>query len=120
MTRERAALNFDLSEFQPKAPTNVISPKEIEKLAVDAGFTARHAPAKENKPVKEVVKVKPAKIIDGRTIRKSQKTTQLNIAVTPEIKNRFWQLADQLDLDSGGDILAHLIALVEEQGGSVD
>ncbi|WP_432475341.1 hypothetical protein ACRRRS_21835 (plasmid) [Brucella anthropi] len=118
MTRERAALPFDLSGVQPRQATNVVPSDELERMAADAGFVTRHAPAPVAKRETSAPQPKPAKLklIDGRRRRKSKKTTQLNIAVEPEDKNRFWDLADKLELESGGDVLGYLLDLAEQAG----
>lgn len=117
MSRERASLNLQLDEFKPRAPTNVVPAEEIERMAEKAGFVTRHAPM----PIPQKAEPAPAKpkklkMIDGRRRRKSTKTAQLNIAVAPEDKNRFWELADKLDLVAGGDVMAYLLDLAEHEG----
>lgn len=118
MTKERASLQFgNFSNIAPRKSSNVVEPIEIEKRATEAGFGMRTSQA--NKPLVSVQEQEPVlkspaptgkvMVVDGRKIRKSKKTTQLNIAVDPELKNSFWALAEELDMDSGGDILAYLI-----------
>ncbi|MCV9910174.1 hypothetical protein OIV19_21500 [Brucella sp. HL-2] len=117
MSRERASLNLDLEAFKPRAPTNVVPTEELERMAEEAGFSTRHAP-QPILPKTEIAVTKPKKLkmIDGRRRRKSTKTAQLNIAVAPEDKNRFWELADKLDLIAGGDVMAYLLDLAEGAG----
>lgn len=117
MSRERASLNLDLGGFTPRAPSNVVPPEEIERMAEQAGFSTRHAPMPvPQKAEPAASKPKKLKMIDGRRRRKSTKTAQLNIAVAPEDKNRFWELADQLDIEAGGDVLSYLLDLAEKAG----
>lgn len=79
-TRKRAKLDFsDFDDLEakpkPKAP-----PKVQQEVAEAAGFTSRQR------------LTEPSQKVDGRTLRATGRTVQMNIAVKAETKNEFWVL----------------------------
>lgn len=90
----------NVADFQP----TVVRPKpdltEAEKAAKASGFTAREGqgtPTPEKRP------------IDARSLRKTNRTAQLNISVSPETKGRFWQFAVENDCQTGEAALLFLL-----------
>ncbi|WP_371864770.1 hypothetical protein, partial [Iodidimonas gelatinilytica] len=51
----------------------------------------------------------PLARIDGRRLRATNRTTQLNIAVHPDTKDRFWTLAHAAGAQTGEDFLKRLL-----------
>lgn len=95
--RNRPALNLD--DFEPKA-ANRSDEVAARQVASELGFTTRegHHPTP----------------FDGRCYRRpSPRTAQLNIATRPEIKDRFWRLAYELDVASGEDLLKRMLEAFE-------
>jgi hypothetical protein len=100
MSRERAALTFDIEDesFAPKQkPKDTTPPKAKQKLVKAAaskeGFTSRTTIEK----------------IDGRTLRRTGRGVQFNISVSQEAKDQFWELAQHEGCTSGGEFLQILI-----------
>lgn len=99
--RNRPALN--LEDFEPKAETRR-NADAARQAASELGFTAREG--HQSMP------------FDGRCYRRpSPRTAQLNIATRPEIKDRFWRLAYELDVASGEDLLKRMIESFERELG---
>lgn len=98
MTKERQnPIVPDVSGFQPR-PVNVkIGKAELDQASEDAGFTTRHAPEK------------ITKTIDARSLRRTARTSKLNIALTEEARNRFWEMAQEQGVNSGADLLQLLM-----------
>ncbi len=86
----------DFSDFKPRIQPPASSMEPAERTAEETGFTTRHAAPS------------PAKI-DGRSLRSSNRTTQLNIAVSPGTRERFWRLAQAAGLQTGEDFLNRLM-----------
>lgn len=104
MSKERISLDLpDLSEFKPRPRQTVGEKKEIEKVAKLAGFKTRHSDAAQKEEPR----------IDGRTLRRKNKSAQLNIAVSDATRNRFWILAQDHELTSGEDLLLQLMDVFE-------
>jgi hypothetical protein len=105
MSRERAAL--DLGEFAPK-PSSV--PRESISIAREigeqAGFTARHGETGETSR-----SASPPPRIDGRTLRRTARTDNLNISVEPAVRDEFWTLASEGGFGAGGEFLKELLQL---------
>lgn len=98
--RNRPALNLD--DFEPKAD-NRSDAATAREAASELGFTTREA---HHQPMP----------FDGRCYRRpSPRTAQLNIATRPEIKDRFWRLAYELDVASGEDLLKRMLAAFERE-----
>lgn len=98
--RNRPALNLD--DFEPKA-ANRNDSGAARQAASELGFTAREG----HQPMP----------FDGRCYRRpSPRTAQLNIATRPEIKDRFWRLAYELDVASGEELLMRMLdAFIQSQ-----
>lgn len=83
-TRKRAKLDFsDFDDFGPK-PKPMAPPKVQQEIAEAAGFTSR-----------QQQQVKPQDKVDGRTLRATGRTVQMNMAVKAETKNEFWRLLQE-------------------------
>jgi hypothetical protein len=99
--RKPAGLNLgDLDDFAPKQKNaskgkgDIDDAKKIAtSVAVKEGFTSRQSKAK----------------VDGRTLRKTDKKSQLNIAVKVTTKDRFWLTAKKLGFTGGEEFLSHLL-----------
>lgn len=99
--RKPAGLDFgDMEDFAPKGKVSRVpnAEKDVAKkiakeIAVKEGFTSRQVPEK----------------VDGRTLRKTEKKAQLNIAVKPKTKDRFWAEAQSLGFAGGEEFLCHLL-----------
>ena len=101
MSKPRIALDLpEVNDFEPKAARPTESPEMARSIGQDAGFVTRHAlePAR----AKTVSVSLP---FDARSLRRSNRTAQLGIAVRPETKDRFWRVAQQLGLQSGEEVL---------------
>lgn len=105
MARERAKPNFgDLGDFSPShpKPKQKQPKKEIEvkarTVATEEGFTSRATKPK----------------VDGRTLRATGRTTQLNMAVKPETRDIFWQSAKDKGFTNGEEFLLHLLSCNEK------
>ncbi|WP_061978980.1 MULTISPECIES: hypothetical protein [unclassified Aureimonas] len=60
-------------------------------------------------------KAEPTKeAFDARALRRSNRTAKLNIATSPEVRERFWRLAQQHDLLSGEEMLVALMDAFEQ------
>jgi len=109
---KRKPAGLDLSDFAPPKAQSSSSAtdknsnerdKKGEKLAAQisakqAGFTSREVGGGK---------------IDGRSLRRTGRTEQLNIKVTPEVKERFWSLHNGENLNSSPAILEMLIDFYE-------
>ena len=94
MTRKK--LNFKIDEIDETNGNSSNHDKRalIAKVAQSEGFTSRQT---------ERVK------IDWRSLRRTSRKYQLNISVTAETRDRFWQLASSLGYSSGGELLDYLM-----------
>ena len=95
--------DLDLGGFRPRQHPPSHPPEPDDRAAKEAGFTTRHAPppAQDSKPVSGRV--------DGRSLRTTNRTTQLNIAVSEETRDRFWTLAHAAGVQAGEDFLIRLM-----------
>jgi len=99
--RNRPALN--LEDFEPKTKPQG-NADVARQAASELGFTAREG----HQPMP----------FDGRCYRRpSPRTAQLNIATRPEIKDRFWRLAYELDVASGEELLKRMLESFERERG---
>lgn len=100
--RNRPALN--LEDFEPK--TKPQGDADVARQAAsELGFTAREG----HEPMP----------FDGRRYRRpSPRTAQLNIATRPEIKDRFWRLAYELNVSSGEELLKQMLEAFEHKLGT--
>ena len=96
--REPKKLKFSPEELEsPKQKIREKSGELIENLQAAAkaeGFSSR-------------VTAKPK--IDGRSLRKTNRNFQLNISVSAETKDLFWEKASSSGATSGGEFLEFLL-----------
>lgn len=105
MTRQRPQTFSDhttdpldsLAQCKPQTAKPGVSQKEAQRLAAESGFTQR-----------EIAFIKS---FDGRCLRTTDRTAQLNISVRPETKNRFWKFAHENGFRAGEDALNALLDL---------
>lgn len=71
-------------------------------LAEAVGFTSREGRAKEQTTAN-------SPLFDARSLNKSNRTVQINIAVSPATKNRFWQFAHEGGHRVGEEALLELL-----------
>ncbi|NKB55064.1 MAG: hypothetical protein GKS00_01900 [Alphaproteobacteria bacterium] len=92
----------DLSGFKPRREPPRESLEPARRTAGQSGFTARHAPPA---PAGGTTEAR----IDGRSLRATDRTAQLNIAVHPATRDRFWTLARAAGVRTGEDFLKRLM-----------
>ncbi|MCW9035386.1 MAG: hypothetical protein OQJ97_14280 [Rhodospirillales bacterium] len=98
-----------LDDFKPKEQPPSRADKPNLQSAEEAGFTTRHAPPK---PAPAPVSSR----VDGRSLRTTNRTTQLNIACCEETRERFWTLAHAAGVQAGEDFLIRLMdAFMDEK-----
>ncbi len=90
-----------LPDFQPRARPPAESLLPAKRSAELSGFTTRHA-----RP--------PEPVLDGRSFNPTSRTAQLNIAVTPETRARFWSLAREAGVRAGEEFLLLLLDALED------
>ncbi len=88
--------NPDFTDFKPRSQPHAAPVEPAGRSAQETGFTTRHATPAQPK-------------VDGRSLRSTNRTTQLNIAVSPETKERFWSLAQAAGVQTGEDFLKRLM-----------
>lgn len=98
---------LNLDRFAPK-PAPPINAKTVEKISEEVGFTAKHSRSVQ----------KPAQKRDGRTLKKSPRTTQFNVRLKPETTEKFWAGTEKEGMAFADDFLAHLLELYEVRGVS--
>ena len=117
MARERITLDLpDLSAFKPRqnAPA-AVNPDDVREAAEAAGFKTRHGSAFSTQ------KLEPASVpFDARSLRRTGRTAKLNIATRETTRERFWQLAQQMELTVGEDVLIVLMDNYERVRGGED
>lgn len=106
MSKERAGLDLDIPDFQPRSKPPVVDKAEVRQAAERSGFTARHA----NPPAS----VAP-QTFDARSLRRTGKTAKLNIAVTEEVRQRFWTLAQNIGTSDGQEALVAMMNAIEAE-----
>lgn len=102
----------DFSAFKPRALAHPDSVEPARRSADVSGFTTRHAtPPSTPQPAPQpaTLPIAPQARIDGRKLRATTRTTQLNIAVHPDTKDRFWTLAHAAGAQTGEDFLKRLL-----------
>lgn len=96
---------FALDDFKPRQkPKKSPKAQNLEKTetaarAVQSGYRSRE----------------PGKKIDGRTLRRTGRTEQLNIRVEPAIKDRFLILSKKSQFHASGEFLEMLLDLYEDK-----
>ena len=111
MARDRVSLDLpDLSSFAPRsAPPPPLDKVAVDDAAAKAGFSARHATAPES-----VHTEAPAKF-DARSLRRSNRKVQLNMAVSEDTKRRFWEMAQRRGMTAGEELLIAALDALERQ-----
>jgi hypothetical protein len=103
----------DFSAFKPRAQAHPDSVEPARRSADVSGFTTRHAAPPPSTPQPAQQPATPPAVpqprIDGRRLRATNRTTQLNIAVHPDTKDRFWTLAHAVGAQTGEDFLKRLL-----------
>ena len=115
MTRQRANLfqqdekegDLDLAEFAPRPSPLNDPPGALRAAGEVGGFRTRHAVEPTTLPEEPR---------DGRSLRRTGRSAQFNIAVTPEAKARFWKLARAAGVRAGGEFFEQLLNEWEKQG----
>jgi hypothetical protein len=104
MTRERTTTFKQPTEhdsldkvrhIKPQTSKRDTSDLETRRLAEESGFNARVAVA--------------AGTIDARSLRRTNRTAQLNLSVTTDTKNRFWAFAQENGFSVGEEALIELL-----------
>jgi hypothetical protein len=112
MNKERVDLELpDLSSFQPRKARVEINQEEVREVAEKAGFQTRHAPNanKERDSGSQYVTA-----FDARSLRRSNRTAKLNIATSPETRERFWLIAQKHGILNGEDVLTAMMDTFEK------
>lgn len=120
MTRRRASLieqdepgnDLDLAGFEPRRTPLKDPPDLLRQAGEVGGFRTRHAMEPAPPPAADATG--PPK--DGRSLRKTGRSAQFNIAVKPEDKSRFWHLAEQANVRAGGEFFQRLLDEWEKRG----
>lgn len=115
MARERVDLELpDLSDFSARSRPPVANPDEIRQVAESAGFKTRHSddPAPVRAPAPSA-----GPVFDARSLRRTNRTAKLNIATSPENRERFWTLAQAAGIISGEDVLVAMMDAFEREQG---
>lgn len=94
--------SLNLARFAPK-PAAAVDAEVVEAISAETGFTTKHAKTAH----------KPPKKRDGRTLKKSPRTTQFNVRLRPEMAEKFWAGAEKEGLEYADDFLAHLLELYD-------
>lgn len=83
--------------------SKAVKPEQAKMHAIgqETGFSARHAT--------EESQATSQKAFDARSLRKSSRTSQLNIAIQPATKDRFWKFAIDQGVTTGEDALLNLL-----------
>lgn len=113
MAKERVDLELpDLSDFSARSRPLAADPEEIRQAAESAGFKTRHSddPAPTPSP-------SAGPVFDARSLRRTNRTAKLNIATSPENRERFWTLAQAAGIISGEDVLVAMMDAFEREQG---
>lgn len=110
MKRDRAKL-FESNSNDPllkvgQAKPNMNLPShdgaKVREIARETGFSSRLEPDPSGKTAE-------AGTFDARSLRKSGRSAQLNIAIKPTTKDRFWRYAVAQGFSTGEDALLSLL-----------
>ncbi|WP_051018504.1 hypothetical protein [Bartonella queenslandensis] len=100
----------NLSTVEPTTKAPKRDKQEIDKIAQQSGFTTRHAPFDNTRaPI-----LTKNGHIDGRSKRRSMRTSRITLAIRPDVEQEFRALAEKLtppeqNLLTLGDVLQILI-----------
>lgn len=100
---EPAAKALDIAGFAPRTraarPEDKAADREATAIAAKAGFSSRSGGK-----------------IDGRTLRRTGRTAQMNIKVEPELKARILERAAQEEV-AVGELMERMLDAYEATGG---
>jgi hypothetical protein len=110
MNRDRAKLferdgNDPLLKVKQAKPNMKLPPYDdakVREIAQETGFSSRADPDSSRQSV-------GAGTFDARSLRKSGRSSQLNIAIKPSTKDRFWRYAVAKGFTTGEDTLLALL-----------
>ena len=106
MQKPRVILDLpEVNDFKPRTSRPLETSALAHSAGQNAGFTTRHAP---DVAAPRDTFSSPSSF-DARSLRRSNKTAQLGIAVRPEVKDRFWRVAQKLGVQSGEEVLVALL-----------
>ena len=96
-------LQFSVDDFAEDKPLDEgrggkASQRAVQNAAGAEGFTSRGPSVPK---------------IDGRTLRKTNRNFQLNISVSAETKDQFWEQASINGFSTGGEFLQSLLTMWE-------
>lgn len=92
----------DLDTIQPIPNALQTAASNLNEIGNQTGFNVRHSG--------EGGQVEPPQTyFDARSLRKSARTAQLNIAIKPKTKERFWTFAVEQGVTVGEDALLLLL-----------
>lgn len=95
---EPKKLNFTADDITPQNTRSKQQPndvqKAVKKVVAAEGFTSRDSFSPK---------------VDGRSLRKTNRSYQLNIGVSATTKDQFWEMASEYGAVSGGDFLQTLL-----------
>ncbi|MEX5514945.1 hypothetical protein [Pseudophaeobacter sp. 1A09344] len=97
----------DLAQIEPVPVRQIPASDKVRKIADEAGFTARHGKAERD------VEEQAQATFDARSLRKTGRSSQLNIAIKPGTKDRFWSFAIEQGFVAGEDALLALLDSAE-------
>ncbi len=97
----------DLAQVEPVPVHRSPASDKVREIADEVGFTARHGRAE------RVVEEQPQATFDARSLRKTGRSSQLNIAIKPGTKDRFWRFAMEQGFVAGEDALLALLDSAE-------
>ncbi len=117
-SKPRIALDLpDLSAYRPRPAPASPERAALTEEAANAGFRTRHAISDGGEGGASATGSRETgpetKPFDARSLRRSRRTAQLNIALEQATRERFWALAQTMDVTSGEEILARLMDAFE-------
>lgn len=94
---------LELEKIRPVPVQQTPATNKVREIADEAGFTARHGEARGQ--IEEAVQA----TFDARSLRRTGRTSQLNIALKPQTKDRFWRYAQKQGYTAGEEALLALL-----------
>lgn len=93
----------ELDKIQPVPIQRTPATNKVREIADEAGFTARHGEARgqDEEPIQAT--------FDARSLRRTGRSAQLNIALKPQTKDRFWRFAQKQGYTAGEEALLALL-----------
>lgn len=86
----------ELDTFKPKVSSDILPMDELKTVSAKSGFTTREGNVENTS-------------IDARSLRKTNRTVQLNISVSARTKDMFWEYALDNGHTVGEDALLSLL-----------